>query len=121
MTSEQTTEVKDIISSYSNIFSANDEDVGFTSHVKHRIELTDVEPFKKRHHLIPLALYHEVKTHLLQLLTVDVIKRSHSPWVFIACGSFRSQKNGDLRMVESEKYALPCIEEILDCLSTFVN
>lgn len=40
---------KDLLRKYSNIFSKNDLDIGFSSLIKHRIDLTDERPFKQRY------------------------------------------------------------------------
>lgn len=37
---------KDLLHKYSNIFSKNDLDIGFSSLIKHRIYLSDERPFK---------------------------------------------------------------------------
>ncbi|XP_069115865.1 uncharacterized protein [Argopecten irradians] len=117
-------EVKEMLSRYRNIFSTSDTDLGLSSTIKHRIELTDEVPFKQRHRRIPPAMFEEVRNHLQQLLASGVIQRSHSPWAsnVVLC----RKKNGKLRMCVDyrqlnqrtikDAHALPRIEEILDAL-----
>ena len=115
---------QNLISSYCDIFSKDDLDLGHSSAVKHRIELTNEVPFKQRCRRIPPSMFDEVKDHLHQLLACDVIRPSHSPWSsnVVLC----RRKDGRLRMCTDfrelnlrtlkDSYALPRIEEILDNL-----
>nr|ATA66769.1 Pol, env [Haliotis discus hannai] len=69
-------------------------------------------------------MYEEVRTHLQELLSAGVIRPSHSPWasnVVLArrkdgrlrmCIDFRQLNNRTIK----DSYALPRIEELLDCL-----
>lgn len=71
---------KDLLHKYSNIFSKNDLDIGFSSPIKHRIDLRDERPFKQRYRKIPPSMYGEVRNHLQQMLDAGIIRRSHSPF-----------------------------------------
>lgn len=53
-----------LLCDYSDIFSKNDLDIGFTSIIKHKINLTDERPFKQRYRKIPPSMYEEVRNHL---------------------------------------------------------
>ena len=110
---------------FEDIFSKNEEEVGFCSRVRHRIDLHNYEPFKQRHRKIPPSMLDEVRPHLQLLLANGVIRRSHSPWASNIVLARR--KDGRLRMCTDfrqlnsrtvkDAYALPCVEEILDCLA----
>nr|KAG5695429.1 hypothetical protein BaRGS_033554 [Batillaria attramentaria] len=125
LTQDQLKEVQSLITSYEDIFSKNEEDVGLSSRVRHRIELSDERPFKQRHRMIPPSMLDEVRSHIQQLLASGVIRRSHSPWssnIVLArrkdgrlrlCTDFRQLNNRTIK----DAYALPRMEEILDCLS----
>ena len=116
---------KNFIMSYQDIFSKDDTDVGHTTMVKHKIELLDERPFKQRYRRIPQSMFQEVKSHIHQMLRTGIIRKSHSPWssnlVLV------KKKDGSLRLcvdfrmlnlkTKKDSYALPRIEEILDCLS----
>ncbi len=69
----------DIILKFGNIFSKSDDDLGHSTAVQHRIDLTEDIPFKQRHRRIPPAMYDEVHTHLQQLLSPGVIR----PWAVL--------------------------------------
>ena len=124
VTQKQLEDGIDVITSFSDIFSAGDHDLGHTSAVRHRIDLTDDHPFRQRHRRIPPAMYNEVCDHLHQLLANGVIRRSHSPWssnVVLA-----RKKDGRLRMCVDyrqlnertikDSYSLPRIDEMFDTL-----
>ena len=60
ITAEDSQACRDLISSYQDIFSTGDTDIGTTDKVKHRIELTDETPFKQKYRRIPPASIDEV-------------------------------------------------------------
>ena len=113
-----------LVSDWTDIFSADDMDVGLTSAVKHRIILENHTPFKQRHRRIPPAMYTEVKQHLRQLLDSGVIRNSRSPWasniVLVRKADSSLRLCVDFRMLNSrtvkDAYALPRIEEILNSI-----
>lgn len=122
---EQKLQLEEFIKSQRSVFSLSDNSLGFTNLVKHKIQLSDCTPFKQKHRRVPPSMYEELKSHLQQLLDTKVIKRSNSPWssnIVIA-----RKKSGELRLcidyrqlnlrTIKDSYALPRIEEVLDCLS----
>ena len=125
VTSEGLERGKKVICQFHDIFSTDDNDIGHTTAVTHKIELYDEQPFKQRCRRIPPAMYEEVKDHLQQLLASGVIRRSHSPWssniVLVR------KKDGKLRMCVDyrqlnrltikDSYSIPRIEEMFDALS----
>jgi len=124
LTEEQIAKGLEVILKFQDIFSKNDEDLGNCSLVKHRIDLYDNIPFKQRHRRIPPAMYDQVRSHLQELISAGVIRRSHSPWASNVV--LAKRKDGRLRMcidfrqlnerTIKDSYALPRIEELLDCL-----
>ena len=54
--------------------------MGCTEATEHKIEVTDLKPFKERPRNIPSGLLEEVKDHLDHMLDVGVIKPSKSAW-----------------------------------------
>jgi hypothetical protein len=122
---EQRKQLEYFINSQRSVFSLSEDSLGFTNLVQHKITLNDCTPFKQKHRRIPPAMYDELRQHLQTLLDTKVIKKSNSPWssnIVIA-----RKKNGDLRLcidyrqlnlrTIKDSYALPRIEEVLDCLS----
>jgi transposase InsO family protein len=124
LTPDELTRGSKLITDYQDLFSTGDTDIGYSNAVRHKIELTDKTPFKQRHRRVPPAMYDEVKDHLQQLLASSVIRKSHSPWASNVVLARR--KDGRLRMcidfrqlnniTIKDSYALPRVDEILDCL-----
>ena len=120
-----TERVRSLFHRFSDIFSLSDMDLGRTSLLEHRIELSDTVPFKQRHRRIPPAMFSEVKQHLQQMLQAGVIRHSNSPW----CSNMVlvRKKDGSLRLCIDyrelnkrtirDSYSLPRIEETLDSLA----
>ena len=109
---------------YSEIFSKNDLDLGKCNLLKHTIKLTDTQPFKERYRRIPSHLFQEVKQHLQEMVEVGVIRKSFSPWAS-AVVLVRKKDGGLMLCIDLQKlnnctikdgYALPRIEDTLDCL-----
>lgn len=102
-----------------DILSKEDPDEGHTNEVKHQIALTDPSSFKHRYWRIPPSIYGEVRTHLRQLLDIDIIHPPFSSNLVLV-----KKKNGSLRLcvdyrqrnlqTKPDYYALLCIKELLD-------
>nr|KAG5692917.1 hypothetical protein BaRGS_031421 [Batillaria attramentaria]KAG5699313.1 hypothetical protein BaRGS_004250 [Batillaria attramentaria] len=125
LSSDQEEKVKELITEFQDTFAMSEEEVGLTSQVKHRIDLEDDRPFKQAHRRIPPAMIDEVRSHLQQLLASGVIRRSHSPWasniVLVRRKDGRIRMCTDFRQLNQrtvkDAYALPRVEDILDCLA----
>ena len=121
---EQQQAVRKLLCDYSETFSKNELDLGKCNILKHNVQLTDQQPFKERYRRIPPHLFEEVKQHLQEMVEVGAMRRSFSP-----CGSavvLVRKKDGGLRLcIDLRKlnnrpikdgYALPRIDDTLDCL-----
>ena len=125
LTESQVAEVQDILRKWKEVFSMNDLDLGRTDKVKHRIKLTDDEPFKERPRRIPPAMIDEVRKHLQEMLDLGVIEKSESPYasnvVLAKKGDNSLRFCLDLRRLNAktvrDAYSLPRIDETLDALS----
>lgn len=125
LTIDQIKRSENLLSTYTDVFSKSDIDIGFTQMVSHPIELLDDTPFKQRPRRIPPAMFSEIKQHLKQLLDGGIIRKSKSSWSsnVVLC----RKKNNELRMcvdyrqlnnrTKKDSYALPRVEDILDALS----
>ena len=71
---------RDLLCSYSHIFSKHDIDMGKTDLIKHHIQLTDYNLFKETYRRIPPHLYDEIRIILKEMLNLGAIRRSQSPW-----------------------------------------
>ena len=117
--------LSNLLDTYSDVFSTSDTDIGHTTIVQHKIELTDETPFKQKTRRIPYNMYEEVKNHLQQLLDTNLIRKSKSPWAsnVVLC----RKKDKSLRMcidyrelnnrTKKDAYALPRTDDILEALS----
>ena len=124
LTLREFNKARSLLQEYDDIFSKSDIDVGYTSSVFHRIDLTNNIPFKQKNRRIPPGMYDEVRNHLQQLLSSGMIRKSRSPWSsnVVLC----RKKDGKLRMcvdyrqlnqrTVKDNYALPRKDEMLDAL-----
>jgi len=124
LTESEQSDVYKMLGEWSDVFAKDDLDVGLTSVVKHRINLTDPEPFKQKCRRIPPAMFSEVRKHLRQLLDSNIIRKSRSPWssnvVLVRkrdsslrlCVDFRQLNQKTIK----DAYALPRIDELLEKL-----
>ena len=71
---------RDLLCSYSDIFSKHDLDIGKTDLIKHYIQLTDYNPFKESYRRSPPHCYVEIRIHLKEMLDLGAIRRSDSTW-----------------------------------------
>lgn len=124
LTSDQIGSLTELLVRSKGAFSANENDIGHTTVIKHRIELNDPMPFKERYRRIPPSAYEEVREHLKGLLDAGVIEESTSPWASNTV--LVRKKDGTLRLcidyrrlnqkTVKDSYAIPRIEEVLDTL-----
>ena len=121
---EEIQRIKELIDSYQDIFSKNDEDLGL-SIFTHKIKLTDETPIKSRPYRVPYMQLKEVEKHIDQMLRMGVIRKSESPWaspiVMVRkqdgtlrfCVDFRKINERTIK----DSYPMPLIEDRLNGLS----
>ena len=106
-------------------FSQTDLDLGRTAPTRHPMTLYDYLPFKEKARRVPPHMYEEVRQHLRQMLDLDVIRPSNSPWtsnvVLVRKPTGELRFCIDLRRINqrsvSDAYYLPRIDETLDALA----
>ena len=125
MTEEKKSKLEALLKRHSAVFSAGDEDLGYTETVKHRIRTVDDIPVTQPYRRIPPNQYQEVKDHIQKLLSTSVIRESHSPYAspFVLV----RKKSGALRLcvdyrrlnakTAKDSFPLPRIDESLDALN----
>ena len=121
---DQFQRVKQVLGSWSTIFSKGSTDLGKANIVKHGIKLSDNTPFKEPYRRIPPAMYEEVRQHLKEMLEADAIRPSESPYssnvVLVRkkdgslrfCIDFRKLNARTIR----DAYSLPRIDDTIDTL-----
>ena len=79
-TEENKEKALDLLAEYHDIFELEDGEMGCMEATEHKIEVTDLKPFKERPRNIPSGLLEKVKDHLEHMLDVGAIKPSKSAW-----------------------------------------
>ena len=120
---EQQQAARKLLCDYYETFSKNDLDLGKCNILKHKIQLTDQQPFKERYWRIPPHLL-EVKQNLQAMVEVEDIRGSFSPWA--SAVDLVRKKDGGLRLcidlmrlnnrTIKDGCVLPRIDDTLDCL-----
>ena len=124
LTQDQVRKAKDVLGSWSHIFSTGPTDYGRTDLVEHEIKLTDDTPFKEPYRRIPPGLYEEVRQHLKEMIEAGAIQPSKSP--ISSNVVLVRKKDGSLRFcidfrkligrTVKDAYTLPCIDDTMDTL-----
>ncbi len=118
----------DLSKKWKSVFAQSDFDLGHTTKVKHRIDLTDDHPIKERYRRVPPSLHGEVRDHLQEMIIkVGVIRPSKCPFaapiapiVLVRkkdnslhfCADYRSLTSKTVK----DSYSIPRIEDTLDTL-----
>ena len=125
LTPEIKGKLETLICKWKSVFSTGPTDLGFTTLIEHEIHLTDDVPFRQPYRRIPPSMFDEVREHIREMLDAGVIRESSSPYssnvVLVRkpdgslrfCIDFRTLNKRTIR----DAYALPRINDTLDCLS----
>ncbi|XP_061127111.1 uncharacterized protein LOC133147011 [Syngnathus typhle] len=113
------------LAQHPNVFSTEEWDVGLARGVVHNIRVNNNTPFRERSRRIAPADLDDLRRHLQGLLAAGIIKESRSPYASPIV--LARKKNGQLRMCVDyrtlnrrtipDQYAVPRIDDALDCLS----
>jgi hypothetical protein len=71
-------EIRSLFYRNRDVFSQNDEDIGYTTTIKHDIRTLDDQPVSQIYRRIPPLQYEEVKSHIRKLLNNGIIRESNS-------------------------------------------
>ena len=126
VSSQEKSELKRLLSEYSDCFSKSEFDLGQTTLVKHKIETGDNHPVRQALRRQPLAYREEIDRQLGDMLKLRIVEPSASPWasniVIVA------KKDGSLRfcvdyrgvnkITVKDSYPLPRITDCLDALGS---
>ncbi|XP_053402719.1 uncharacterized protein LOC128558007 [Mercenaria mercenaria] len=80
LSTQQKQKVYNLFNKWKSVFPKGPHNLGHTTAVRHKIELTDNTPFKEPYRRVPPAIYNEVREHLQEMLKIGAIQESNSPW-----------------------------------------
>ena len=121
----QKNKLKSMLTNYQDVFSLNDDDMGFTDAVEHQIDTDGAKSIKQKMRRLPHHMAEEADRQVDDMLKRGVIEEPHSPWAagvvlvrkkdgsFRFCVDYRSLNNVTVK----DAYPLPKIDETLDSLT----
>lgn len=125
MSSTQKKQIASLLGKYDNIFSKDDNDLGRTGIIKHKISVDNSRPIKQPMRRVPVHMQDEVDTQIDLMLENDIIQPSASPWASAIV--LVRKKDGSRRfcidyrrlndVTIKDAYPLPRIDESLDQLA----
>ena len=122
---DDTAKVRQLLSSYSDVFSANDMDVGRTSVIKHSIHLQEgATPIKQRPYRHAPQQEEEIEQQVQDLLEKGLIEEGNGEWsspvVLVRKKSGQWRFCCDFRRIngitKADAYPLPRVDDSLDAL-----
>ena len=125
LSSEQSKAVAKLLMKHESTFSENDNDLGRTGIITHRIPTAGAHPIKQPLRRMPVHMQEEAAKQINEMVKKDVIQKSSSPW---ASGIVMVEKKDgskrfcvDYRRLNDitikDAYPLPRIDDSLDQLS----
>ena len=122
---EQQTKLKQLLIASQNTFSRSSHDLGRTSLVEYKTDLTPgTRPIKQAHYRLPLAKRQDAKNEIKLMAEKDLIEPSTSPWSLSVI--IIPKKTGGIRfcidyrnlnkVTIHDSQALPRIDDSLDAL-----
>ena len=123
-TPEQKKKLETLFEKHASVFTKDENDLGYTETVKHKIPTTDQVPVAQPYRRIPPNQFQEAKDHIRKLLDNGIIQESHSPYA--APIVLVRKKDGSLRLCVDyrrlnaktvrDQFPLPRIEESIDAI-----
>lgn len=130
-TPEQKKKLENLFEKHASVFRKDENDLGYTKTVKHKIPTIDQVPVAQPYRRIPPNQLQEAKDHVRKLLDNGIIQESHSPYarpiVLVTC----RKKDGSLRLCVDyrrlntktvrDQFPLPRIEESIDAIGKYAK
>ena len=124
LTLEQRDELTRLVLSYQDVFAMEDEELGVTSLVEHKIDTQGATPIKQYARRVPHAMRSKIKDLVAGMLEKGVIEPTHSPWaspvVLVAKKDGSTRFCVDYRKLNAvtkpDVFPLPRIDDCLDVL-----
>lgn len=123
-TPEQKKKLETLFKKHASVFTKDENDLGYTETVKHKIPTIDQVPVAQPYRRIPPNQFQEAKDHIRKLLDNGIIQESHSPYA--APIVLVRKKDGSLRLCVDyrrlnaktvrDQFPLPRIEESIDAI-----
>ena len=119
---EEKTELKELLSTYSDVFASDPKKPRQNNILKHTIDTQNALPQFRKPYRVPGAYQDEVKRQVVEMLKNEIIRPSASPWN--APVILVKKKDKSLRFVcdfrylndvtKRDTYPLPNIQDIID-------
>ena len=123
-TPEQKGKLENLFQKHASVFTKDENDLGYTETVKHKIPTIDQVPVAQPYRRIPPHQFQEAKHHIRKLLDSGIIQESQSPYA--APIVLVRNKDGSLRLcvdyrhlnakTARDQFPLPRIEESIDTI-----
>ena len=118
-------DIANLLIEFQDVFSQEDNDIGRTNLVEHRINTGSQHPIRQRPRKHPLGQRTEIKQQVTELLNKGLIEQTDSPWsaniVLVRKKDGTQRFCVDYRQLNAatikDAYPLPRIDETLDALS----
>ena len=121
-TSQQQTQLQNLLQRNQDIFASSDEDLGRTDIIRHQIETGYERPIKQRAYRTSYTENNIIQQEIDKMLRQGIIRPSISPWSSPVV--LVKKKNGETRfcvnyrklnqITKKDNYPLPRIDELLD-------
>ena len=118
-------QLKQMLERYSNVFSKDEWDLGWTDIVTHKIDVGDNKPIRQRMRRYPPSHLEAIDKHLSDMLRQGVVEPASSPWASNIV--LAKKKDGTLRccidyrqvneVTRKDAYPLPRTDACLDAMS----
>ena len=117
--------VRELLIEFSDIFSTSDTDIGCTNVIQHEICTKDAKPIRRHARRLPIHKQQEADKQIHDMLKMDIIEPSTSPWASPITLVTRKDKKTrfciDYRLVNActvkDAYPLPRIDDSLNTLN----